>query len=246
VSELTAPEWLFFAVVVFVSYAIRGSTGFGGVTVPLLALIMSVKTVAPMVTFLGLVSSWIILQKDHRHVVWSALWRVLPWTAVGVVIGIYFFKTLDSRTIAKALGVFAILYGVQSMWRTFKPAPERRLPLHAIAPIAGGVGGFVGALFGASAGMFFAMYLDLLRFAKVEFRATVAAILFGLGLMRASGYIWAGAYHRDALLVCAAALPIMGIGVWAGNHIHANLEQLRFKRLVAAILMLSGVPLLLR
>jgi len=246
VSELTAPEWLFFAVVVFVSYAIRGSTGFGGVTVPLLALIMSVKTVAPMVTFLGLVSSWIILQKDHRHVVWSALWRVLPWTAVGVVIGIYFFKTLDSRTIAKALGVFAILYGVQSMWRTFKPAPERRLPLHAIAPIAGGVGGFVGALFGASAGMFFAMYLDLLRFAKVEFRATVAAILFGLGLMRASGYIWAGAYDRDALLVCAAALPIMAIGVWAGNHLHANLEQLRFKRLVAAILMLSGVPLLLR
>ena len=38
-SELTAPEWLFFAAVVFVSYAIRGSTGFGGVTVPLLALI---------------------------------------------------------------------------------------------------------------------------------------------------------------------------------------------------------------
>lgn len=245
-SELTAPEWLFFAVVVFVSYAIRGSTGFGGVTVPLLALIMSVKTVAPVVTFLGLVSSWIILQKDHRHVVWSALWRVLPWTAVGVVIGIYFFKTLDSRTIAKALGVFAILYGVQSMWRTFKPAPERRLPLHAIAPIAGGVGGFVGALFGASAGMFFAMYLDLLKFAKVEFRATVAAILFALGLMRASGYIWAGGYDRDALLFCAAALPIMAVGVWAGSHIHANLDQLRFQRLVAAILMLSGVPLLLR
>lgn len=245
-SELTPPEWLFFAVVVFVSYAIRGSTGFGGVTVPLLALIMSVKTVAPMVAFLGLVSSWIILQKDHRHVVWSALWRVLPWTAVGVVIGIYFFTTLDSRTIAKALGVFAILYGGQSMWRTFRPAPDRRLPMQAIAPIAGGVGGFVGALFGASAGMFFAMYLDLLKFAKVEFRATVAAILFGLGLMRGSGYIWVGAYDRDALLACAAALPIMAVGVWAGNHIHANLDQLRFKRLVAAILILSGIPLLLR
>ena len=245
-TELALAEWLFFAVVVFVSYAIRGSTGFGGVTVPLLALIMSVKTIAPMVTFLGLISSWIILQKDHRHVVWQALWRVLPWCAIGVAIGIYFFKTLDSRTIAKGLGVFAIVYGTHSMWRTVRAAPERRLPMRAIAPIAGSVGGFVGALFGASAGMFFAMYLDLLKFPKVEFRATVAAILFGLGIMRGSGYLWAGAYDREALIICGAALPVMALGVWAGNHIHANLDQLKFKRFVAAILILSGVPLLMR
>jgi uncharacterized membrane protein YfcA len=216
------------------------------VTVPLLALIMSVKTVAPMVTFLGLISSWMILRQDRRHVVWSALLSVLPWCAIGVAVGIYFFKTLDSRTLAKALGVFAIVYGVHSMWRTVRLAPERRLPMKVIAPVAGGVGGFVGALFGASAGMFFAMYLDLLKFPKVEFRATVAAILFALGVMRGSGYVWAGAYDRDALLICAAALPVMAVGVWAGNHIHANLDQLKFKRLVAAILILSGIPLLLR
>ncbi len=64
--------------------------------------------------------------------------------------------------------------------------------------------------------------------------------------MRGSGYLWAGAYDREALIICAAALPVMALGVWAGNHIHANLDQLRFKRLIAAILVLSGVPLLLR
>jgi uncharacterized membrane protein YfcA len=245
-AELTPLQWVFFAAVVFVSYAIRGSTGFGGVTVPLLALIMSVKTVAPMVTFLGLISSWMILRKDHPHVVWRALLSVLPWCAVGVALGIYFFKVLDSRSIEKALGVFAIVYGAHSMWRTFRPARERKLPMKAIAPLAGGVGGFVGALFGASAGMFFAIYLDLLKFAKVQFRATVAAILFGLGIMRGSGYLWADAYDREALIVCAAALPVMALGMWAGNHIHANLDQIKFQRMVAAILILSGVPLLLR
>jgi uncharacterized membrane protein YfcA len=207
---------------------------------------MSVKTVAPMVTFLGLVSSWMILRKDHGHVTWRALWPVLPWCAIGVAIGIYFFTTLDSRTLARALGVFAILYGAHSMWRTVQPAAERARSVAVLAPVAGSVGGFVGALFGASAGMFFAMYLDALRFPKVEFRATVAAILFGLGIMRGSGYVWAGAYDRQALIVCAAALPIMAVGVWAGNHIHANLDQLKFKRLVAAILILSGIPLLVR
>jgi uncharacterized membrane protein YfcA len=245
-TDLTLLQWLFFAVVVFVSYAIRGSTGFGGVTVPLLALIMSVKTVAPMVTFLGIISSGLILRKDYVHVQWQPLKQLLPWCGLGVAVGVYLFANLDSETLGNALGVFAILYGVHSMWRTFKPAPERRLPMNAITPVAGTVGGFVGSLFGASAGMFFAMYLDLLKLPKLAFRATVAAVLVGLGVMRGAGYLWAGAFDRDALIICAAALPIMAIGMWAGNHLHANLDELKFKRFVAVILILSGAPLLLR
>jgi uncharacterized membrane protein YfcA len=245
-TELTPLQWLFFAVVVFVSYAIRGSTGFGGVTVPLLALIMSVKTVAPMVTFLGILSSGMILYKDHPHIVWKPLRALLPWCGAGVAIGVYFFSTLDSETLANALGIFAIAYGVHSMWRTFRPAAPRRLPLNAITPLAGSVGGFVGTLFGASAGMFFAMYLDSLKLPKVEFRATVAAVLIGLGAMRGAGYVWTGAFDQEALIVCAAAVPAMALGVWAGNHLHLKLPETAFKRFVASVLILSGLPLLLR
>jgi uncharacterized membrane protein YfcA len=61
-----------------------------------------------------------------------------------------------------------------------------------------------------------------------------------------SGYAGLGVYDRDALIACAASLPLMAIGAFLGNHIHANLDQLRFKRLVAVILFASGVPLALR
>lgn len=59
---------------------------------PLLAWVMSLKTVVPMVTFLGLLSSIAILRTDYRHVVWRDLWRVLPWIALGVAIGVYFSR----------------------------------------------------------------------------------------------------------------------------------------------------------
>jgi uncharacterized membrane protein YfcA len=74
----------------------------------------------------------------------------------------------------------------------------------------------------------------------------VAAILLGLGLLRGAGYVAVGAFDREALLACAAALPLMGLGIMLGNHIHARLDQLRFKRLVAVVLIASGVPLLVR
>jgi hypothetical protein len=244
-EALSVSEFLFFGFVIVLSYAIRGSAGFGGMTVPLLAWIMSLKTVAPMVAFLGLISSLAILRHDLRHVVWRDLWRVMPWCAGGVVGGLYFFKTLDARTLGQVLGGFVLVYGAYSLWITFRPS-EIRLPMRAVVPVAGVVGGFVGTIFGSNAGTFFAIYLDLLKYAKTEFRATVAAILLGLGILRVSGYVAVGAYDREALIACAAALPLMAFGAFFGNRIHANLDQLMFTRFVAVVVIASGVPLVLR
>ena len=41
---------------------------------------------------------------------------------------------------------------------------------------------------------------------------------------------------------CAAALPLMVLGAFLGNRIHAHLEQIKFWRLVAMILHASGMP----
>lgn len=245
-DALSIPQLAFFCFVIIVSYAIRGSAGFGGVTVPLLAWVISLKTVVPMATFLGILSSAVILRTEYRHIVWRDLWRVMPWCAIGVAAGLYFFKVLDSRTLASALGVFVIAYGAYSFWASSRPALKIKLPMFAITPTAGTTAGFVGTIFGSMAGMFFAIYLDLLKHAKREFRATVAGILLALGLFRGAGYISVGAYDRDTLIVCAVALPMMAIGMFIGNRVHANLAPLAFKRLVAAILIASGVPLLVR
>ena len=115
-------DFAFFAFVIIISYAVRGSAGFGGVTVPLLVWVMSLKVVVPMVTFLGLISSAAILRKNLQHVQWPALWRVMPFCLIGVAVGLYFFKTLDARSLARALGVFVTAYGLHALWMTWCPA----------------------------------------------------------------------------------------------------------------------------
>lgn len=245
-EALSLPELLFFAFVIVVSYTVRGSSGFGGVTVPLLALVLSLKIVVPVVTVLGLFSSWSILASDRRYIAWGALKRIAPWSLAGALIGLYFFSALDSRALARGLGVLVTGYGAFMLWGTFRALREIRAPMRIMTPAVGTVAGFVGTLFGAMAGMFFAIYLDLLRIAKNEFRATAAAILFGLGIVRGLGYFAVGAFDRDALIACAAALPLMALGIYIGNRLHANLDPLQFRRFIALVLICSGVPLLLR
>jgi uncharacterized membrane protein YfcA len=48
------------------------------------------------------------------------------------------------------------------------------------------------------------------------------------------------------MIAFAVALPMMLIGVALGNFIHTNLNPTAFRRLVAAVLMASGIPLLFR
>lgn len=245
-DALTLPQLVYFCLVLILSYSIRGSAGFGGATVPLLAIIMSLKLVVPLVTFLGLLSSCAILLKDYRHVSWRDTRKVIPYCVIGVLIGLYFFKTLDARSLAHALGILVLVYGSYSLWVTVRPGFSFRFPLKVMTPLMGTVAGFIGTLFGAMAGMFFAIYLDYLKLGKNEFRATMAAILLALGIFRGLGYISVGAFDRDVLIVCATAVPLMAIGIFLGNRIHANLNQIAFKRFVALILIASGAPLLLR
>lgn len=245
-QALSPIELAFFSFIIILSYAIRGSAGFGGVTVPLLVYLLPLKIVVPVVTFLGVISSCAIFASDRKYIDWKALLRVAPATLAGALIGLYFFSSLDQRTLTRALGVVIAAYGVYALALTFRDAPRLQLPLQLLTHAVGVVAGFVGTLFGSMAGMFFAAYLDLLQLAKNEFRATASAILLGLGTVRGIGYAAVGAYDRDALIACAAALPLMGIGVFLGARLHANLNGIAFKRLVAIILILSGIPLLTR
>jgi uncharacterized membrane protein YfcA len=53
-------------------------------------------------------------------------------------------------------------------------------------------------------------------------------------------------FTRDSLLVFAAAVPVMLVGIYVGNHIHVRISELAFRRLVGATLMACSVPLILK
>ena len=106
------------------------------------------------------------------------------------------------------------------------------------------LGGAVGTTFGTMASVFYAIYFDVIRMAKDNFRASMSAILVALGIVRGLGYWAVGEYSRDVLITVAIALPMMLVGIFIGNRIHTGLSELAFRRLIAFALMVSGLALL--
>jgi uncharacterized membrane protein YfcA len=245
VDALTVPEIVYCCVVLVISFAIRGGIGFGAAALPLTALVLPMKLVVPVFTVLGIFSSWSIVFKDSRHIEWRELLRLLPYTIVGALIGLYFYNAFDARMLAHGLGALVLVYGSFALWQSLHPMPKWKPPSHLTLPVTGTLAGIVGTLFGAMAGVFYAIYLDMQHLNKDKFRATVAMTLLVLGVVRGGGYFAVGAYNRDALIATAFSLPLMFAGVVLGNHIHTNLSENAFRRVLSIVLIGTGIPLLL-
>ena len=235
-------------VVLLLTFTLRGSLGFGGsIGMPLFALVLPVKTIAPAWSLIGILSSAAILGHERKLVSRPAFVRFLPGCALGVVAGLFLFKAFDAALLARLLGVFVIVYALWSFWRLQHPEGAGRfVPPGALRAAGSFLSGAVGTLFGAMASIFFAMYLDGSGASKGEFRATLSAMLFVLSIGRTIAYAVAGELNVDALILCGAALPFMGLGLLVGDKLHTGLSERTFQYLVVAALFLCGIPLLLK
>ncbi|MBX3664850.1 MAG: sulfite exporter TauE/SafE family protein [Burkholderiales bacterium] len=232
-------------VVLVASYALRGSTGFGGfVAMPLLALAIPMKTLVPVWTLLTISSSAMLFGKDRQHVSLPVILKILPSCSLGILLGLWLFKTLDADWLARGLGVLVSGYGLHALWRMRGGRPGH--PPRAVAAAASFLAGAVGTVFGTMASLFFAVYMDAMRITKAQFRGTLSALMMTLAVVRGIGYLAVGEFGRESLLLFAAALPFMLTGIFLGDRIHTGISEPMFRRVVCVVLILSGLPLMFR
>ena len=171
------------------AYAARGASGFGAAAaMPLLGLVIPLKILVPSWTLIGIVAGIALLGADRRRISWPDIVRLIPGTLIGIAIGLYVFKHVSSETLARALGVLVLIYGLHSLWATFRKASPPQLPPRVAALLGGFGGGITGTVVGTMGSMFYAMYFDAVRLAKDNCRASMTAILLTLTVIRGIGY----------------------------------------------------------
>lgn len=242
-ETISLSYWLAGAAILTFAYLIRGIAGFGSglIAIPLLALSAPLTLVVPLVVFLDLVASASHGLKDRIHVHWNELWPLLPFSGIGVVSGIFLYKTVDAPMLAQALGVFVISYAIYTL---LAKGGDRPASSYWVVP-TGLLGGLIGTLFGTG-GPFYVLYLKHRGLPKTEFRATLATMFLLDGSIRVIGYLISGYFNREWLLLTAVALPIMAVGLFIGGHIHTRISARTFQVAISLLLIGSGLSLLLR
>ena len=139
-----------------------------------------------------------------------------------------------------------LVYGIYSLWGTFRPASKLTMPPAVAAALGGIAGGMTGTVIGTMGSVFFAMYYDAIKLAKDNYRATMTAILLTLTLRRGIGYWAVGEFTREVLVVAAFLFPSMLVGIVVGSRFHHGMSELVFRRTVSGALIASGLALLIK
>lgn len=247
-EALNAVQLIFCAMVVTGAFAVRGGTGFGASTVaiPLLAFAMPLGIAVPVISLLIVWNSIALIARQWSHIAWRAVLSTVPFSLLGVGLGIYLLMQVEERYLLQALGVVIILYAVYGLTLADRvPAPGARWR-PVLAATTGMAGGSLGALFGAGVGPIYAVYMNMLKLDSAVFRVSVTCVILFQVIARVCGYAGLGYYSGSVLVALAAAVPFMLLGSWLGDVVVRRLDPRRFGHVVSAVLVVSGAALVMR
>jgi len=239
------PETLILvAVVIFVGYTVFGATGFGAspITIPVLAHVLPLTFVLSLAALLDLSSGLALGFHTRRQADTRELLTLVPFTLVGLTLGVTLLVRLPRNATLLALGLFVCVYAVYVVVRR---GTARRLSRRWAAP-AGVLGGIVGALFGMGGPPYVVYITGRIPDPAVQ-RATISQmVILNVGL-RVVAFALTGLLLSRALWIAVMlTLPVAWGGLWVGNRAHVSVAPAMMARLIGAALFLTGAALIVR
>jgi uncharacterized membrane protein YfcA len=230
--------------VILFAYTVFGISGFGStiIAVPILAHFLPVSFIVPLMVLLDLAAALFLGTSGRRQVSVAELKWLLPFMFAGFVVGVTLLVKLPEEWLRTALGLFATAIGIQSL---ANPALARTVSRWWCVP-AGLTGGAIATIFGAGGPIYIAYLSGRLR-DKSELRATISSLISISAFSRAILYAVTGLLLHAAIFAGMAALaPFVWAGLRLGSRIHVGLTHEQMRRMVGALLLVTGLSLLVR
>lgn len=162
---------------------------------------------------------------------------------IGVPIGVLLLRSVSTGLFTVGVGVVLVAYSVCML-------NQSRLPvLPRVARLAdSGVGLMTGILGGAGGigGAAPVVWCSLRGWDKNVQRATFQPLFLVIQTFTLVIYAVTGAITIDTLVSFALISPVVVISSWLGARAYPFVSELKFQRLILALLFASGVSLLLR
>ena len=237
--------FLIFAIL-FVSTFIHSTLGFGQalIAMPLLAMVMEVKTATPLVAFVLMTIAAVILLRNWCVVDLSAVWRLVLSSCLGIPVGILLLKAVPEGMMKVFLGILVIVFSLYNLVnRYLKIIDLRRMSGGSVlAYLFGFVAGVLGAAYNTS-GVVITIYATLRDWSPERFRSTLQSYFVFTGLLILASHGLAGLWTPDVLRLYATSLPLVLLGIFLGGKLNRFIPQGQFDGYVNVGLLIMGILL---
>ncbi len=229
------------AAIIGVSAAAQAISGFGFalLAVPLLTLIMPTSEAVIVASLASLALTAGTAVRERAHVDWPTS-RVIMITAIcGMPIGLLLLNTLPEQ----ALSVIVAATVLTSTWLVWR---RPLMPNTRTGRLA--VGALTGVLTTATGtnGPPLVAAFQTMGYAPRRFRATIAAIFTGCGLVSIGFFAYGGDITENSIWYALAGTPAAAVGWLVGDRIFHRIDARRFRYVVLIALVIASTVVLIR
>lgn len=222
-------------------------TGFGcGLfAVPIMLLAIPPEIIMPVSIVLCAIVMTMLLVPYWGSIYWRDFWECSLVAIPGAFFGVWLLSIMPVATLEIAFGIFLVCSVIVEILRQFVQRGKRaiqnepiKLFLALLAGVIDGVCGMGGPALG--------LYASLAHWDKDMARGTFG-LFFGVNLFLCTGLLWfKGMLGPRELELCTWGAPGGIAGIFAGIPLAKHLPQETFRRLLLAVIFISGCVLIYR
>ena len=232
----------FLLLIFFAAGFIQGLTGFGSalVAIPLLTLLLDIKTAIPLTLLNGFVIVTFLFVRLQSHIIQQRVTPLCISSIPGLIIGVILLRTTPSKEISIALGILIIVNSLYSL--LFKPA-RKKLKIRW-AYIAGFLTGLAGGAFSAG-GPPVIIYSTLSDWDKNEIKATLTTFFLFTSLLAIPMYCIGGLITWQIMKYWLYSGPAVLLGTLLGLLCSNRLSTKQFLNMVYILLGILGAMMVI-
>jgi uncharacterized membrane protein YfcA len=228
-------------IIIFVSTLIRGIFGFGNalIAMPLLAMLIGIRTTTPLIALISSFMALIILARDWRKVQIKSARQLIISSLPGIPLGLLLLKGVHEDAVKIILAVIIIGFSIYDL-------VSPRLTISGrfrFAFISGFMAGILGGAYNTN-GPPIVIYGTLRRWSPHNFRATLQGYFFPVSLLIIGGHGLAGLWTAEVFRLCIVSLPIVFVTILTGEKINRKIPRGKFDKYVHVLLIAIGGLLL--
>lgn len=239
-----AIELPLFLLATFAGAFVAGLSGFafGLVAASLWLYVLTPLQSASLIVGFGLLVQGYSVWKLRNAIDWRRLWPFMIGAVAGVPVGVSLLTWADPKSVRIAVGAILVAY---SLYALFRP----QLKLATVVPPAadmavGFVNGLLGGLTGL-AGIIITIWCNLRGLPKDVQRATFQPVAVVVFVMAALMLGARGSLTVETAKLFALGLPFLFAGTWLGLKLFGRIDEGMFRKIVLALLFVSGAALLI-
>ena len=240
-------NFLFFISVVpaIILYGIAKS-GLGGsislISVPLMTVVMPLQQSLAIILPILIFSDIIAVYRFRREFNFSILKIIVPFAALGILIGSFTFNNFSEDLLKLIVGVMGFLFaGHYFLFKKKRQFQLKRILLkERSAPQSAGFSSCVHA-----GGTPTSLYLLPLRLKKEVYVGTRIIFFSCVNLIKLPLYIYLSMMNFDTLYQSISLFPLAIIGIFIGYKLLKIIEENLFYNILYALILLSSTKLII-